>query len=88
MFSGAEGYAKVPTMNKMLERAIAQLAKLSEEEQEAYGLQLLEELENERGWDERFAKSQDVLGAMAAAAREEAARGEVLPYDPADRPAR
>lgn len=75
-------------MNKILERAIAELAKLPEEEQEAYGLQLLEELENERGWNERFAKSQDVLGAMAAEAREEAARGEALPYDPSDRPAR
>lgn len=75
-------------MNKMLERAIAQLARLPEEEQEAYGLQLLEELENERGWDERFAKSQDLLGAMAAQARDEVARGDVLPYDPSDRPER
>jgi len=78
----------VPTTNKMLERAIAQLAKLPEEEQEAYGLQLLEELGNERGWDERFAKSQDALSAMAAEAREEVARGDALPYDPSDRPAR
>lgn len=77
----------VPTMNKMLERAIAQLARLPEEEQEAYGLQLLDKLENERGWDERFAKSQDLLGAMAAQAREEVARGDVFPYDPSDRPA-
>ncbi|CAA7615646.1 conserved hypothetical protein [Magnetospirillum sp. LM-5] len=75
-------------MNKILERAIAELARLSEEEQEAYGLQLLEELENERGWDERFAKSQDVLGAMAAQAREERAQGEVSPFDPSDRPDR
>lgn len=64
----------VPAMNKILKRAIVQLASLPEEEQEAYGLQLLEELENERGWDERFAKSQDLLGAMAAQAREEVAR--------------
>lgn len=75
----------VPPMHKMLERAIAQLARLPEKEQEAYGLQLLEELENERGWVDRFAKSQDVLGAMAAQAREEIARGDVLPYDPSDR---
>jgi len=75
-------------MNKMLERAVAELAKLPDAEQEAYGLQLLEELESERGWDERFAKSQDLLGAMAALAREDVARGDVLPYDPSDRPAR
>ena len=73
-------------MNKILERAIAQLARLPEEEQEAYGVQLLEELENEHGWDERFAKSQDLLGKMAAQAREEIAQGDVLPYDPSDRP--
>ncbi|MBF0374752.1 MAG: hypothetical protein HQL38_19020 [Alphaproteobacteria bacterium] len=42
---------------------------------------------NERGWDERFAKSQDLLGAMAAQAREEVARDDVFPYDPSDRPA-
>jgi hypothetical protein len=75
-------------MNKMLERAIAQLARLPEEEQEAYGLQLLEEMESERGWDERFAKSQDLLGAMAAQVREEVARGDILPCDPSDRPSR
>ena len=75
-------------MNKVLERAIAELARLPEAEQEAYGLQLLEELESERGWDERFVKSQDMLGEMARLAREEAARGDVLPFDPSDRPIR
>ena len=76
----------VPAMNEILERAIAALAKLPEEAQEAYGLQLLEELESERGWDERFAKSQDLLGAMAAQARKEAGRGDVFLHDPSDRP--
>lgn len=76
----------VTVMNKMLEQAIARLATLPEEKQEAYGLQLLEEMESERGWDERFAKSQDLLAAMAAQARGEAARGNVLPYDPSDHP--
>jgi len=68
-------------MNKMLERAIAELAKLPDADQEAYAGQLLKELEVERGWDDRFARTQDVLGEMAA-------RGDVLPYDPSDRPAR
>ncbi|MBF0305959.1 MAG: hypothetical protein HQL41_09980 [Alphaproteobacteria bacterium] len=45
-------------------------------------------MEDERGWDERFAKSQNLLGAMDAQAREEVARGDVLPYDPSDRPER
>ncbi len=75
-------------MNKMLERAIAELAKLPDEQQEAYGLELLGELESERGWNERFAKSQGMLGKMAQQAREEIARGDVLPFDPSDRPSR
>lgn len=75
-------------MNKILERAIAELAKLSDAEQEAYALQLLEVMEDEKGWDERFAKSQDRLAAMARQAREDAAKGETLPMDPSDRSAR
>ena len=75
-------------MNEMLRRAIDELAKLPDNEQEAYASQLLEELEAERGWEERFAKSQDMLGEMARRAREDVARGDVLPYDPSDRPAR
>lgn len=73
-------------MNTVLEIAIARLAALPDGEQEAYGLQLLEELENERGWNERFAKTQDLLGALAAQAMEDVARGDVLPFDPSDRP--
>ncbi|MBK1663386.1 hypothetical protein CKO38_02485 [Rhodospirillum rubrum] len=75
-------------MKKILEWTIAKVVDLPEEEQEAYSLQLLEDFESERGWDERFAKTQDLLGAMAAQARDESARGESLPYDPSDRPAR
>jgi hypothetical protein len=75
-------------MNRILERAIAELARLPEAEQEAYGVQLLEELESERGWDERFANSQDLLGEMARRARDEVARGDVLPCDPSNRSAR
>ncbi|MCC7167801.1 MAG: hypothetical protein IT565_09530 [Rhodospirillales bacterium] len=41
-------------MNTILERAIAELAKLSDAEQEAYALQLLEVMEDEKGWDERW----------------------------------
>jgi hypothetical protein len=66
-------------MNKMLERAFAEVAKLPEEEQEAIASRLLEELEIERGWDERFARSQDKLAEMARKAKEQHARGETTP---------
>ncbi|TAN56154.1 MAG: hypothetical protein EPN26_04255 [Rhodospirillales bacterium] len=75
-------------MNKMLEKAIAELAKLPETEQEAYAVRLLDELEIERGWDERFAKTQDLLGEMTAKARAEAGWGGLFPFDPSNRPAR
>ena len=51
-------------MNKMLEKAVAELAKLPEAEQEAYAARLLDELEIEHGWDERFAKTQDLLSLL------------------------
>ncbi len=47
---------------------------------------LHKEAEAERGWDERFAASQDQLGAMVKEAREEIARGDVSPFDPSNRP--
>lgn len=75
-------------MNKMLERAIAEAARLPEDEQETIASLILEEIEAERGWDERFAKSQDMLAAMAERARAQVERGETLPCDPSDRPDR
>ena len=47
---------------------------------------LHKEAEAEHGWDERFAKSQDTLGALVREAREEVAQGDVLPFDPSNRP--
>lgn len=75
-------------MNKMLERAFAAASTLPEDEQETIASLILEEIEAERGWDERFAKSQDMLAAMAERAREQVERGEALPCDPSDRPTR
>ncbi len=50
---------------------IAETAKLSDDEQEAFAAFMLAELESERRWDELFAKSQDVLARMAEEARQE-----------------
>jgi len=66
-------------MNKMLERAIAEAARLPDDEQETIARLMLEEMEAERGWDERFAKSESKLAELARRAREQHARGETTP---------
>ena len=72
-------------MNALLEKAFAAVAQLPEARQETIASLILDEIEAERGWDERFAKSQDQIGELVRLARAEAALGDVLPYDPADR---
>lgn len=48
-----------------LAEAIARIQELDEESQEKWGAWILEEIESEQKWDELFAKSQDLLEAMA-----------------------
>lgn len=69
-------------MGRLLDRVIAETAKLPEEEQEAFAAFMLAELESERRWDELFAKSQDLLAHMADEAREEYRAGLTEPLDP------
>ena len=75
-------------MNKLFERAIAEVAKLPEDRQEAIASSILDEIEAERGWDERFARSQDRLADLSAKAGKHIADGSTLPYDPSRRPSR
>jgi hypothetical protein len=63
-------------MNKMLEHAIAELARLPEDEQEAVASMIMEEIAAERGWEERFAKSETKLAELARRAKEQHAQGE------------
>jgi hypothetical protein len=65
-------------MNALLEKALAEVARLPEAEQEAIAALILDEIAAERGWDER-------LGGLVRSARAEVARGEVLSGDPSDR---
>lgn len=75
-------------MNALLEKAMIEVGRLSESEQEAIASLILDEIDAERDWDERLAGTQDQLGELVQAARAEAARGDVLPFDPSDRPAK
>ena len=74
-------------MNALLEKALAEVARLPEAEQEAIATLILEEIAAERGWDERFANTQDQLGELVRAARAEVERNEVITGDPSDRSA-
>ena len=75
-------------MNALLKKAFEEVAGLPDSKQEAIASLILKEIEDERGWDDRFARSEDLLGDMVRLARMEVSEGETTPYDPSDRPAK
>ena len=52
-------------MTQLLERALSQVAGLTESDQDSIAALILEELADERRWESSFAKSPDVLGRLA-----------------------
>ncbi len=58
-------------MTELLERAISKLKTLPDDEQNAIAAMILEELEDERCWDDSFARSPDVLAKLASEAMAE-----------------
>lgn len=68
-------------MTKQMEQVIAKVTKLSEEEQEYYATIFLEELEDERRWDESFAATQNELAKLADEALQEFEEGKTTPLD-------
>ena len=66
-------------MTKLMDTAIAEVAKLPEPEQDALAAILLEELASERRWSESFGKSQDALAKLAEEALAEHAAGRTQP---------
>jgi hypothetical protein len=73
-------------MNALLKKALAEVARLPEAEQEAIAALILDEIAAERSWDESFSRTQDKLGALVQSARGEMARGEVSSSGPFDHP--
>lgn len=69
-------------MTKLLEKAFAEAAKLSESEQEALAAWILEELASERRWEEAFATSADTLARLANEAVTEHQAGNTQELDP------
>ncbi|MGH7199318.1 MAG: hypothetical protein ACREJB_01855 [Planctomycetaceae bacterium] len=64
-------------MTQLLEQSLAELEKLSETEQDAIAALILDEIADERRWDDAFARSQDQLARLAEKAREDVRAGRV-----------
>jgi hypothetical protein len=69
-------------MTELLEQAISKLKTLPTSEQDAMASIILQEIEDERRWDESFARSPDLLAKLAAEAMAEYHAGKTLPLDP------
>lgn len=64
-------------MTQLLEQALSEVTKRPESEQDAIAAMILEELADERRWQESFARSQDQLTRLAAKVREDVRAGRV-----------
>jgi aspartate/glutamate racemase len=64
-------------MSQLLEQAISEVRKLSESEQDAIAALIMEEIADERRWENSFAKSQEQLSRLAERARQEIQAGRV-----------
>ena len=64
-------------MTELLEQALTEVKKLPEPEQDAIAALILDELADERRWQESFARSQDQLARIAAKVREDIRAGRV-----------
>lgn len=52
-------------MTKLLETALAEVQKLSDQKQDAIASLILDELMDESRWEDSFSKSQDALAKLA-----------------------
>jgi len=64
-------------MTPLLEQALTEIRRLPEPEQDAIASLILDELADERRWQEGFVRSQDQLVRLAAKVREDVCAGRV-----------
>lgn len=69
-------------MTKLLTKAVAEVSKLPDPEQDAIASRLLAELTDEEAWQRSFAASQELLERMADVALAEDAQGLTHDLDP------
>ena len=63
-------------MSQLLDRAVAEARKLPDDAQDAIAAVILEEIEDDRRWDEAFAESPGKLAALMARAAEQVKAGQ------------
>ena len=68
-------------MTGLLQKALRRIEVLSEEEQNAIAMQILESLDDEETWARKFHERPDLLRSLAREAREEHRRGDTRPLD-------
>lgn len=68
-------------MTTLLEKAIAQMASLPAKEQDAIAQIVLDEIADEKLWDEKFARHPEVLEKLGDEALAEYEAGETVPLD-------
>lgn len=69
-------------MTELLQRVIAELEKLPEEEQDAIASRLLAELEDEQAWKVRFeSTTNEQWDRLAQMVRQEIVAGDITPLD-------
>ncbi len=68
-------------MTQRLEEAFAEVAKLPEQEQDAFATWIFEELASEHRWAQSFGKSQNLLATLAEEALAEHRAGRTQPLD-------
>ncbi|MBD2742318.1 hypothetical protein [Coleofasciculus sp. FACHB-1120] len=69
-------------MSELLQRVIAELEKLPEDEQDAIATRLLAELEDERAWKVRFeSTTNEQWDRLAQMVRQEIVAGDTTPLD-------
>jgi hypothetical protein len=64
-------------VTQLLEQALAEVQKLPQGDQDAIAALILDELADERRWDEAFSRSQDKLAQIAAKVRSDIRAGRV-----------
>lgn len=69
-------------MTELLQKAIAEISKLSDEQQDEIAARLLAELEDEQAWQARFEETTDTQwDNLAAMVRQEIKADAVVPLD-------
>jgi hypothetical protein len=69
-------------MTQLLEKAYERIAQLPEPEQDRIASLIIEELDSEDQWSQKFTASADVLSRLAQKALAEHRAGKTLPLDP------